>query len=221
LEHTPREHPADHRFTASFVIRHSSFVIPKLSSDPRTRAPLMIFFPFLLIVLFFSFIVQQFLPPVPSIHAHIYLVPIFVFYSAVATPFWMMLIVAFLSGAMWDAFTAQMVESSVEIPIGWTIFIYATFGAIMSGFRPLFQRGRWDIFFVTSVLSGVFTSLIVLAEFVMISYRRGFFVFSKPIAWRIGGAGMAVALLAPAVFIVLNWVAELTKYNPYFNERRP
>jgi hypothetical protein len=77
---------------------------------------------------------------------------------------------------------------SLKSPAGWSIILYAALGTIMSGFRPLFQRGRWEIH---CLLSGICTSFIVLAEYLMITIRRQpvQLVFNEQVWWRIGGAG--------------------------------
>ena len=83
----------------------------------------------------------------------------------------------------------------------------------MSGFRPLFQRGRWEIH---CLLSGVCTSAIVLAEYLMITFRRQpvQFIFNHDVWWRIGGAGLVAAFLAPFFFFLFNYLAALAGYDP-------
>ncbi len=70
----------------------------------------------------------------------------------------------------------------------------------MHGLRPLFARGRWE---VHCILSGVFTSLIVLAQYLMITFRRGSLVFTREIWWQIGGPGLVAMAIAPIFFWVL------------------
>ena len=108
------------------------------------------------------------------------------------------------------ALTMPVIDSTVEISLGWSIILYAALGAIMSGFRPLFQRGRWEIH---CLVSGLFTSFIVLAEYLMITIRRGGIVFPQEIWWRIGGPGVIAALLAPIFFFTLNWLAPRVGYQ--------
>ncbi len=183
------------------------------------------FFLVLLAAAFGSLVIEHFLPPLAFMDgARIFLMPLILFYGALALPFGAMLILAFGCGLMWDALTAQVVEIgmgssasvSVEIALGWSILLYATLGAVMSGFRPLFQRGRWEIH---CLMSGVCTSLIVLAEFLMISVRRAAlydapFVFNHEIWWRIAGPGLVALILAPLVFWILSSLAALVGYNP-------
>jgi rod shape-determining protein MreD len=173
----------------------------------------MLFFPVLLVFVFLAFVAQHFLPSLPN-DARIYLMPLLVFYSAVTMPFWMMLVVAFASGWMWDAFNAQVLDAGVEISIGSSILLYAIFGAIMSGFRPVFQRGRWDVYVLASFLCGVFTAVIAIAEFAMICFRRNGFFFTKELGWRVAGSGLAATAIAPALFVFLNIVARLCGYEP-------
>jgi len=171
----------------------------------------MIFFFTLLIALFFSLIAQEFIPALPWLHgARVYLLPVVFFYSALAMPPAVMFVLAFVTGFMWDALMVQSLEGNVEIALGWSIVLYATLGAIMSGFRPLFQKGRWEIH---CLVSGIFTAVILLAQYLMITLRRGDPVFPNIVWWRIGGSGLVAALLAPIVFFVLNFVAELTGYQ--------
>lgn len=171
----------------------------------------MIFFFILVASLFLSLVVQEFIPPLSWLEgARVLLMPIVLFYGALALPYSGMLALAFISGFMWDCLTVQIVDSTVEISLGWSILLYAALGAIMSGFRPLFQRGRWE---VHCLVSGLFTSMIVLAEYLMITFRRGGFIFPKDIWWRIGGPGVIAALLAPIFFFLFNRIASLVGYQ--------
>lgn len=173
----------------------------------------MIFFVLLLITMFLSLVAQHFFGPVPIIGARVMLMPIVMFYGALALPVPGMLVLAFCGGLFWDALHMQSVDGNMEIALGWSIVLYAALGALMSGFRPLFLRGRWEIH---CLLSGVCTSLIVLAEYLMITFRREpvVFVFNKDIWWRIGGAGLIAALLSPFFFFTLNYLAFLVGYDP-------
>ncbi len=171
----------------------------------------MIFFLVLLLAQFFALILQQFIPPITMLEgARVLLLPMLFFYGALAFPFPVMLLLAFLSGFMWDALTVYVSDSAVEISLGWSIVLFAVLGSIMNGFRPLFQRGRWE---VHCLVSGVCTSLIVLAEYLMITFRRGGFAFPNEIWWRIGGAGLIALLLSPVLFFLLNRIALLTGYE--------
>jgi hypothetical protein len=184
----------------------------------------VIFFFLLLIAMFMALVAQHFIAPLPVIEARVLIMPIIMFYGALALPLPGMLALAFCGGLMWDALHTsvalmwnpdhtQVVDATVEIALGWSIVLYATLGALMGGFRPLFQRGRWEIH---CLLSGLCTAFIVLAEYLMITFRREpvVFLFDKEIWWRIGGAGLVAAFLSPFFFFALNYLAFLVGYDP-------
>ena len=176
----------------------------------------MIFFVVLLILTFLAQIVEFFLPPLDWMYdARIYIVPVIVFYGAMALPFPLMLALALYAGILLDAFTVQVIGTKVEISLGWSILLYAVLAGIMHGFRPLFFRGRWE---VHCVLSGISTSAIMLAQYLMITFRRGSIIFSREVWWQIGGPGLIAMVMAPIIFWFLQWMARITAY-PYLSER--
>jgi hypothetical protein len=172
----------------------------------------MIFFAILLVLTFVAQIVEIFLPPLDWMFmAHIYIVPIIVFYGAMSLPFPAVMALAFFAGFMLDALTAQVLGGKVEISLGWSILLYAVLAAIMHGLRPLFIRGRWE---VHCIMSGVCTSAILLAQYLMISFRRGSLFFNREVWWQIGGPGLIAMIMAPLAFWILHSLARLTR-NPY------
>jgi hypothetical protein len=176
----------------------------------------MIFFLLLVVLVFLAQIVEIFIPPLEwMFNAHVYIVPVIVFYGAMALPFPLMLALAFIAGFLWDAMTVQVLPTQVEISFGWSILLYAVLAAIMHGLKPLFNRGRWE---VHCVLSGVCTSLILLTQYLMISFRRGSLIFNRDVWWQIGGPGLLAMLMAPLIFWSLHWLAGLTN-SPYLPER--
>ncbi len=180
----------------------------------------MIFFAVLLLSMFVAVIVQHFIGPLPIIHARVLLMPILVFYGSLALPLYGMLALTFIGGLMWDALNTQYVEGAVEISAGWSIVVFAALGAIMNGFRPLFLRGRWEIH---CLLTGFCTSALVLAEYLMITIRRQpvHFIFNDEAWWRIGGAGLVAAFLAPLIFFLFNYIAAITGYDPQPERAEP
>jgi hypothetical protein len=176
----------------------------------------MIFFGVLLISMFLALVAQHFVPALPPYGARVLLMPLVLWYGSLALPLPGMLALAFCGGLMWDALnvSVELSEGRVEVALGWSILLYAVLGGLMNGFRPLFQRGRWEIH---CLLSGICTSFIVLAEYLMLTFRREpvVFVFNKDIWWRIGGAGIVAVLLSPFLFFALNYVAFLTGYDPH------
>ena len=176
----------------------------------------MIFFFLLLFLVLVSQIAELFIPALPWLYnAHVYIVPVIVFYGAMALPFPLMLALAFYAGVLLDALTVQVIGDKVEVSAGSSILLYGVLAGIMHGLRPLFARGHWE---VHCILSGIFTSLIVLAQYLMITFRRGSLVFTREIWWQIGAPGIIAILVAPIVFWLLQWLGRMTAY-PYSPER--
>ncbi len=176
----------------------------------------MIFFAVLMLLVFIAQLVELFLPPLDWMYnAHIYIVPVLVFYGAVTLPLPLMLVLVFWAGFLLDTLTAQVVGQHVEISLGSSILIYAALAGIMHGLRPLFARGRWEIH---CIMTGICTSGILLAQYLMISFRRGSLFFNREVWWQIGGPGLLAMMMAPLVFWSLHWLARATAY-PYLPTR--
>lgn len=173
----------------------------------------MILFIVLLIAMFLALVVQHFIGPIPPIGARVMIMPIIMFYGALALPLPAMLALAFVGGIMWDALHVQMVDGNFEVALGWSVILYTVLGGLMSGFRPMFQRGRWEIH---CLLSGISVAIIVLAEYLMITFRRDpvTIVFNQKVWWSIGGTGLIALMLSPFFFFALNYIAYLTGYDP-------
>lgn len=175
----------------------------------------MIFFLLLLILTLVAQMVEFFIPPLDWMYnAHIYIVPVIVFYGAMALPFPLVLALAGFAGFLLDAATVQALGPRVEISVGWSILLYAVLAAIMHGLRPLFIRGRWE---VHCIMSGLCTSTILLSQYLMIAFRRGSLVFTTEAWWQIGGPGVTAMLMAPLLFWILHVLARVTR-NPYLPE---
>ncbi len=176
----------------------------------------MIFFIILLILVLFAQVAEFFIPTLPWLYnSHIYIVPVIVFYGAVALPFPLMLALALFAGILLDALTVQVIDARVEISLGWSILLYAVLAGIMHGLRPLFIRGRWE---VHCIMTGVCTSLMLLAQYLMITFRRGSLFFSSEVWWQICGPGLIAMLMAPIAFWFLQWMGRITAFS-YLPER--
>ncbi len=176
----------------------------------------MIFFILLMVLVLIAQIAEFFIPALPWLYnAHVYIVPVLVFYGAMALPFPLMLALALYAGILLDALTVQIIGGKVEISAGSSILLYGVLAGFMHGLRPLFARGRWE---VHCILSGVCTSLIVLAQYLMITFRRGSLVFTPEICWQIGGPGFIAMAMAPILFWFLQWMGRVTAYS-YLPER--
>ena len=176
----------------------------------------MIFFVLLLVFVTVAQIAECFIPPLGWLYnTHVYIAPLIVFYAAVALPIPLMLAIALYAGILLDALTVQVIGSKVEISLGWSILLYAVLAGLMHGLRPLFVRGRWE---VHCFLSGICTSVILFAQYLMITFRRGSLFFSPQVWWQIGGPGLIAMLMAPLVFWLLHWLAHVTAFS-YLPER--
>ena len=169
----------------------------------------MILYAIVALSLFVSMITQELVPAFPWLFqgARVLIMPVVFFYGALAFPYGGMLGLAFVTGFMWDALHVQVIDSNVEISLGWSIVLYAALGAIMSGFRPLFEKGFGVI--IHTILSGIFVALIVFSEYLMITFRRGEFLFPQVIWWRIGGAGAIAMLMAPPIYGIFHYLGRL------------
>ncbi len=176
------------------------------------------FFGIVIASLFLSLVAQHFLSAVPPWGARVFLMPLVFLYGALSFSTARMLFLAFLSGVMWDLMHAQWVEDTAELGVGWSVLVYAVLGVVMSGLRPLFHRGRWE---VHCLFSGIATSTLVAAEYLMISIRREplRFEFSSEIWGRIFGAGVVALALSPLVFFSLSYISRLLGHKHYRPEK--
>ncbi|HEY5791940.1 MAG TPA: hypothetical protein VIS74_01500 [Chthoniobacterales bacterium] len=148
--------------------------------------------------IFAALILQEFIPPLAGMEdARVVLAPMVVCYAALALPFPFMLVAVFWAGFSLDFMNLQWVDGKPEIAPGATIFYFLGVGLLCQGLRVLFLRGYWWLF---SLMSGLATSLLLLLQFVFISYRRfetGGIEWSTLVLWRIGLPGLIAFLIAP------------------------
>jgi hypothetical protein len=172
------------------------------------------FFLFVLASLFGSLVLQHFLGPLPPWGARFFLMPVVFLYGALSFSGPRMLGMAVLCGGMWDLLHLQGMEDSGDLGVGWSMIAYGILGMLISGLRPLFLRGRWE---VHCLFSGVATSVLVLLEYLMLSLRREplRFDFSAVVWGRIFGAGVLALLVSPVVFWGMGYVSRLLRHKPY------
>ena len=172
------------------------------------------FFLFIIVSLLASLVLQHFLGAVPPWGARVLLMPIVFFYGALSFSTTGMLVLAFVSGVSWDLLHGVWVEESLELGVGWSVCAYAVLGAVVSGLRPLFLRGRWE---VHCLFSGVAVATMVFIEYGLLCLRREPLVFEfSPLVWgRVLGAGLVALAVSPIVFAVLGYVARLMRHRHY------
>src|SRR5215831_13458165 len=105
----------------------------------------MIFFGCLLVLVLVAQIAELLIPALPWLYnAHVYIVPVIVFYGAMALPFPLMLALAFFAWVVLDARTVQVIGGIVERSARSSILLSAVLAGIMHVLRPLFAPGRWE-----------------------------------------------------------------------------
>ncbi len=168
-------------------------------------------------MMFLALVVQEFIPPLLFAHgARVFLLPVVLLYGAVALPYGHVLLFALIGGLIWDLHTLQFLGDRVEIALGWSIILFVVVCSLMHGLRPLFLRGRWE---VHCFAMGLGTSMILLAEYLMITFRRGAPMFSEDVWWRIAAPGVVAMVLAPLVFAVFNQLGRMMGQNLRPEER--
>ncbi len=171
----------------------------------------------LLVAVFASLVVQEFLPPLGWLSGtRILLYPVFMFYGAVALSYPWMLALAFISGLMWDFSTALVIDGQSQPTPGWSVVFFALLCAIAHGLRSQFRKGRWQIY---CVLAGLGTALIVAAEFMVITVAREGFIFDNAVWWRIVGSGLIALLISPLVYWSFHYVGLIAGGGS--DERKP
>ncbi len=159
-----------------------------------------------IVAMFVAFVFQHFSGAVPGFGSQILLLPVIFLSGAATLPVWSMLSLAFIAGLMWDCMHSVIIDGSADFPFGGTIALYAVIGSLMNGLRPLFLRGLWQIH---AAFTGVLTSLLVLVEYIIITFRREPFalIWPREVWIRIGGSGLVAAIMAVPIFLFLTWAS--------------
>ncbi len=180
-----------------------------------------------------AFVLEELLPAVPlAQNARLFVAPVFFFCVAVAVPFPMMLLLAFITGFIWDARYMQMVSadagaeqfanvtaatgsgaalSSVSsLGFGSSIVLFALIGCLMQGIRPMFRKGRWEL---PVLMAGVATVLWLLAQYLLITFLRGDVFFSQHLWVKLVSDALMAMLASPLIYLCLHTLAGATNYE--------
>ena len=173
-----------------------------------------------------SMVVQEFIPSIAMVHnGRLLIVPLLFLASSVTVPYPVMLGLAAAGGFMWDARNVVIVGDAgagdfgggismggaeVDLPFGFTIFLYGLLGSLMQGVRPLFRRGRWEL---PSIMIGVATLMLLLFEYLFINFRRGDFYFPAEVWHKILSSSLFSILVAPLFFLMLYRLARRSGYR--------
>ena len=180
----------------------------------------MKFFLLLGFILLLSFILQEFLPVCEWAYgSRLLLVHTVFLAAAVAVPFPAMLVTAFGAGFLWDAryhvpvypdeATLGILTQS-EVPFGFTIFLFGITGTLIQGVRPVFRRGRWEL---PVFMIGLCTGIILLLEYLVISFHRGGLEVSGEFWWKLLMTCLFSSLVSPFLLLLLSRVAERMRYR--------
>lgn len=167
-----------------------------------------------------SFILQEFIPASEWAYgARLLLVHTVFLTIAVALPFPAVLGFAALTGFLWDAryylpiYSAETIPGAfvqVEIPFGFTIFLFGLIGSLIQGVRPLFRKGRWELP-VLMIAAG--TGLMLLLEYFVICFHRGNLELPPELWWKLLMTSLFSALVSPILLLLLSCVAGRLRYK--------
>lgn len=192
----------------------------------------MLFNPIVLVLLLLTFAVQEFVPAVEIAHqATLFLPPVFFFSAAVAVPFSSMLLLAFVTGLLWDArylpvaagnsassglwdFGGLTDPSALlgdgSFVFGLSILLFGLLGTFMQGIRPLFKRGRLEL---PVLMVGIATFGWLLIQYLLMTFLRGSLHFPSEIWSKMVTDTMLAMLVAPLLYLILYSLARLTSYE--------
>lgn len=193
----------------------------------------MIFYPAVFVLMLVSFAVQEFIPSVPMAqYATLLLPPVFFFAASVAVPFPVMLVMAFITGALWDARhlpsfvgtgrfdpgallsgmmgDAADLASSGDLLFGLSIVLFGLLGMFMQGIRPLFKRGRLEL---PVLMVGVSTFAWLLMQYLVMTFLRGSLYFPPGIWTKMVTDSLLAMLASPLLFLLLYSLANVSRYE--------
>ena len=183
-----------------------------------------------------AFVVEEFLPAVALAHnARLFITPIFFFCAAVAVPFPVMLLLAFMTGFIWDARYLEIVNMDVgaeklaqlnsfggtagvtaglgggmDLGFGSSIVVFGVLGCLMQGIRPLFRKGRWEL---PVFMVGFVTVIWLLVQYVIITFLRGDMFFPNEVWVKTVSVTLMAMLASPLIYLVLHTLARATNYE--------
>jgi hypothetical protein len=194
-----------------------------------------------LVLLLVAVVVDEFLPTMGAImpaaaiveNARLFLAPVFFFAASVATPFPMMLVLAFTLGFLWDARYLQspalqtmpsefnglgfsMVESNLAadpgagLLFGSSILLFGVLGTVMQGIRPLFKKGRWEL---PIFMVGFATAAWLAMQYLILCFARGNGHFVDEIWTKLVTNTLLSMLASPVIFLALHMLARATNYE--------
>lgn len=191
----------------------------------------MLFHPISIILLLLTFMVQEFIPGLEIAQfATLFLPAVFFFSASVAAPFSMMLLLAFITGFIWDArhlpgvmqgfagvedvfgtgADVELGAGSHPLPFGLSIVLFGMLGTLLQGIRPLFKRGRLEL---PVLMVGLATFSWLLSQYLIMTFLRGSLQFAAGVWSKMITDSLLAMLAAPLIFLLLYSLARLSSYE--------
>ena len=179
------------------------------------------FFGCVLMADFLAVVFQGRFAPLPMFFgATLFVFPVILAYGALALPLAGTLALAFFNGLLWDAITTQFLKpaeafsldtpATPEFAMGWSILLFGALAILVHGLRPLFLRGRWELHCLSS---GFCASAILLAEYLMITFKRHGLIFPRELWGRVLVPGFFAMLIAVPVYFLFRLLAAALGYT--------
>ncbi|MCX6852869.1 hypothetical protein [Prosthecobacter sp.] len=191
----------------------------------------MLFHPISIILLLLTFMVQEFIPGLEIAQfATLFLPAVFFFSASVAAPFSMMLLLAFITGFVWDArhlpgvleslsgaedvfgtgADVELGAGSHPLPFGLSIVLFGMLGTLLQGIRPLFKRGRLEL---PVLMVGLAVFVWLISQYLIITFLRGSLQFPAGVWSKMITDSLLAMLAAPLIFLLLYSLARLSSYE--------
>jgi hypothetical protein len=191
----------------------------------------MLFHPISIILLLLTFMVQEFIPGLEIAQfATLFLPAVFFFSASVAAPFSMMLLLAFITGFVWDArhlpgvleslsgaedvfgtgADVELGAGSHPLPFGLSIILFGMLGTLLQGIRPLFKRGRLEL---PVLMVGLAVFVWLISQYLIITFLRGSLQFPAGVWSKMITDSLLAMLAAPLIFLLLYSLARLSSYE--------
>ncbi len=193
----------------------------------------MLFNLIVLVLMLVSFAVQEFIPsimPETTHYARLFLPAVFFFAASVAVPFPSMLVLALVTGVLWDvrylpmssdagqAASAELgmtmadaaTIGTADLRFGYSILVFGLLGALMQGVRPLFKKGRLEL---PVLMVGFATAAWLLIQYLLMTLLRGSFYFPTAMWLKLVTDMMYAMFFSPLMFLTLHVLARATSYE--------
>jgi hypothetical protein len=176
---------------------------------------MIFYFPIVVLLLFLSFFVQEFLPMIEwAFFARLLIVHAMFYSIAITVPYPLMLLLAAGTGYLWDARYHVPVyppeSTHPELTFGFSIFLFGLLGSLIQGVRPLFRRGRWEL---PVFMIGICTLAGQVIQYLVISFHRGGLYLAPEMWFKILMNSLFVMLAAPIILLLLSRLAKMTGYR--------